>query len=303
MSTMTAIPVTTVSTAITEKPLLFGRSRSLVGMLCSPADRGLSATRPTVVFLNSGIIHRVGPNRLYVEMARQLAHMGFASLRFDLGGIGDSSIDSTEEGSVLDLVRRDINDAIGEATKLSENGRIILIGLCSGADNALQTAVQDTRVDAVVLLDPNFYQPLSFHLHHYARRLRDPRSLRLLLTGRHPVYSRLAAGLRRRGNGAESRDATDPEASPFLAPAELPHRDEMHNRLRGLVSRGCRMLFVFSGGLEEQYNHRDQFYHVFPDLRRAANLSLEYFGDADHTFSDPEIRRRMVDVALRWVVE
>ncbi|HEY5972738.1 MAG TPA: hypothetical protein VIT22_12400, partial [Pseudoxanthomonas sp.] len=48
-----------------------------------------TARGTTVVLLNAGLIHRVGPFRLYVRLARELAESGFDVLRFDLPGIGD----------------------------------------------------------------------------------------------------------------------------------------------------------------------------------------------------------------------
>jgi len=73
-----------------EEAIHFGASKSLVGIVTDPAEDG--GARPAVILLNSGIFHRVGPNRLYVTLARRLALAGFVTLRFDLSGIGDSVI-------------------------------------------------------------------------------------------------------------------------------------------------------------------------------------------------------------------
>jgi len=64
-----------VMNGFTEQALIFGRSRSLVGILVRPAFE-CPAQRPTVVILNTGIIHRVGHHRMYVTLARQLAASG-----------------------------------------------------------------------------------------------------------------------------------------------------------------------------------------------------------------------------------
>jgi hypothetical protein len=70
-----------------EEAVLIGGS--LVGILSRP-PAGVDPAMPGVLLLNAGRIHRVGPNRLYVAIARRLAAMGFAVCRFDLSGIGDS---------------------------------------------------------------------------------------------------------------------------------------------------------------------------------------------------------------------
>ena len=43
-----------------------------------------------VLMLNAGMLHRVGPYRLYVNLAKQLAHRGFYSSRIDQNGKGDT---------------------------------------------------------------------------------------------------------------------------------------------------------------------------------------------------------------------
>jgi len=71
-----------------ERVLRFGDSDNLIGIHTSSAA---SSKRPGIVLVNSGVVHRAGPNRLYVNIARQLAAVGYPVLRFDLSGIGDSS--------------------------------------------------------------------------------------------------------------------------------------------------------------------------------------------------------------------
>lgn len=73
-----------------EKALLFGKTRSLVGVLTDPEHAESAAKRPGVIILNSGLLPKIGPNRLHVKIARRLAAAGFVAMRFDFSGIGDS---------------------------------------------------------------------------------------------------------------------------------------------------------------------------------------------------------------------
>jgi len=73
-----------------EEAVLFGKTRSLVGIITDPHTVVNAHNHPAIVLLNAGVLHRVGPNRLYVKIARKLASAGFVVLRFDLSGIGDS---------------------------------------------------------------------------------------------------------------------------------------------------------------------------------------------------------------------
>ena len=75
---------------VKEKPVQFGPDGNLVGVMARPASGDVASTRPAVLFLNAGVIHRIGPHRLHVNLARYFAMRGVTSLRIDLSGIGDS---------------------------------------------------------------------------------------------------------------------------------------------------------------------------------------------------------------------
>src|SRR5689334_20064244 len=69
-----------------ENAIVFGGDVRLVGIVTTPAET--RADRTGVILLNAGVVHRVGPNRLYVTLARRLAQAGLTVLRFDHSGIG-----------------------------------------------------------------------------------------------------------------------------------------------------------------------------------------------------------------------
>jgi len=274
---------------IAETPVTFGRHESLVGVWCAPERDAASV--PAAVFINAGIIHRVGPGRLHVHMARALAAAGFPSLRFDLGGLGDSVASRAERGTVLEWVKRDIRDAIDYAAARG-SGRVVLVGLCSGADNAIDVAPDDPRVVGLVLLDPNVHRTRAFRMHHFLRAARSPQTWRLLVTGRHPVLRRLG---RRNRRPADSAPAT-----PFLAPSTLPPRELLEQRLHGLTERGCRLFYFFTGGLPFRYNHARQFARTFPRLPYGSAVEVHYRGDWDHTFSDPQAQATLIESVREW---
>ena len=60
-----------------EEAQLFGKTNSLVGIITDPEPTEQGENRPGILLLNAGKVHRAGPNRLYVKMARQFAEMGF----------------------------------------------------------------------------------------------------------------------------------------------------------------------------------------------------------------------------------
>jgi len=137
---------------VEENIVTFGSNRSLVGVITDPAETPADANRPTFVFSNSGVIHRVGPNRIYVKLARDLASLGFRVLRFDLSGIGDSKTrqDNTPYPQSAVEETRQAMDYL--ATTFGAE-RFIVSGICSGAGIALQTARCDDRVCGVVAIN------------------------------------------------------------------------------------------------------------------------------------------------------
>ena len=97
---------------------------------------------PVVVMANSGTDSHVGPNRLWVDLARQLASRGLRSLRFDLSGIGDSPTRPGRPAAVsyspdaLD----DLCDMAAAASP-DDPSNVVLVGLCSSAYLSLEGAL------------------------------------------------------------------------------------------------------------------------------------------------------------------
>jgi hypothetical protein len=77
---------------VTEEAILFGTQSSLVGVITDPPVARQGRRLPAFLLLNAGLVHRVGPNRLHVKIARMLAAMGYVVCRFDFSGVGDSSV-------------------------------------------------------------------------------------------------------------------------------------------------------------------------------------------------------------------
>ncbi len=123
---------------IMERPVIFGESR-LFGLLSEPieAQRGV----PSVVFLNAGLLHHVGPARLWVTLARRLAAQGVRVFRFDIGGIGDSPPHVGARARVS-YPSKAVAD-IAEAMQAIESGPndVVLAGLCAGAYHSIEAGI------------------------------------------------------------------------------------------------------------------------------------------------------------------
>ncbi len=128
---------------IAERTFVFGDPATQVAVVTEPdAPRD---DLPAVVLLSSGIIHRPGPNRLYVRIARSLAARGYRVMRFDFSGIGDSG----QRRDATPFVERAVGEAREAMDRLEREWgvtRFVLTGLCSGAVVAYRTALVDPRV-------------------------------------------------------------------------------------------------------------------------------------------------------------
>ena len=278
-----------------ERVVALGHGGSLVGVYCEP--RGETRRNVCAIFLNSGLVHHVGPNRLYVRLAREFASIGVSSIRFDLSGVGDSGTAAADADTILEQVQQDVAAAIDHAFSNGATG-VVLLGICSGADNSFVTAVRDERVVGIVLIDPNMYRTTTFYLHHIRKRILRGRTWLNLVSGPHSIPNRLAALRKQASAAAEST----PAVSVFLAPTRLPPIEEMRQQLSTLIERDTRMLYIFSGGLEWRYNHRRQLFHAFPGLDWKGRMQLEYYAAADHTFSRVDHQRILIQTIREWLL-
>ena len=276
-----------------ERAVLFGQSRTLVGVVTEPEPAG-GVPEVAFVFLNAGVVHRVGPNRIYVTAARRLAAVGFLGVRFDLAGIGDSPVrrDTTpfEQAAVEDA--REVIAAVHRDYGVS---RFVLVGLCSGAVLAFRTAIADERVVGAVLINPQGFAPSAewnnyvvnrtLARRYWREKLFSVRSWRQALTGR-TNYRQLAAVLLRRALSTFRPDDAVERVAGQLA-ADFRH----------LTQRGVRFLLACSEG-----DFGVDYLSVilgprFARLRDMAHLTLPA---GDHSLTMAVSQRMFFDGVERW---
>lgn len=129
------------------------------GIVCEPVAR---ASRATLVLLSAGLKYRVGPGRLYVELARHFAQEGFRVIRADPSQIGESDgrLESAPIQEIWNTIERGrfVDDGIaliGALRQKCGEGPIFVSGLCGGAVTAEVIAHAKPRlVQGVVALNP-----------------------------------------------------------------------------------------------------------------------------------------------------
>ncbi len=263
----------------------FGSEGQLVGIASHPTLP--TAAAPAVILLNAGVLHRVGPHRLHVLLARRLAALGYTSLRLDLGGIGDSTA-ATDAATFRDSAVADTRLVMGGL----DAGRYVLFGICAGADNAIATALVDERVAGIVLVDPHTYPNRRGKLRELRSKLADLGDARAIV--------RWGLGLaERRIRGQIDRFRRRDEAAPPAEGREAPPLPEFRAQLAALAGRGVGIFAIYSGIHGAAYNAPDQLFEIAPEL--AGKVERAYFPDANHTFTELDTQRALLAAVTTWI--
>lgn len=115
-------------------------------------------TRPVPIIMVHGYFssNKIGPQRLYFQIAQALNKLGYTVLRTDLSGMGES------DGTIEDISFSDhvldtetIIHFVLQRKDLCHSGRIHLIGHCIGCCTALKACQRfEQNVESITLLSP-----------------------------------------------------------------------------------------------------------------------------------------------------
>jgi len=172
---LAALPLRVDGVEITETPIRVDvGEEQLFGVLGLPASGARSET--AVALLNAGAIRRIGPSRMWVDIARRWTARGLTTLRLDVEGIGDATGDGRKYTDVSELYVPgfvgQVEVALDALAEQCGVERFVLLGLCSGAYWSFHTALDDARVSAAIMLNPRV-----LHWHPRLDASRDARKL------------------------------------------------------------------------------------------------------------------------------
>jgi hypothetical protein len=264
-----------------EKPLQFGEGGRLFGILTLPSIPVHDPQqRPVFVFFNAGLLHRVGPHRLYVNLARDLARMGFSSLRVDLAGKGDSPAQpglTSQQSAAADYeeIVRVLESRLGPGPR-------VLVGLCSGADNAIRLSPGDPRVVGLLLLDPVCSPDAGFGIRAFI--------LRYTNTARHIAW------LKRR----LTRPAGSQERVDLMALRDIPTPEQLRSAFESVRDHNGWVLSVFTQYALEFYNQAGQLGRVLGIEGYEKFCTELFWPQAEHTYTLELHRRRLMEVIKTW---
>jgi len=302
---------------IRECTVRFGRSAKRFGIMSEPVEAPVPAM-PIVVLPNAGATHHVGPNRLYVLLARSLSLAGFRCFRVDLPGLGDSVLDDPECENDVYPPTASAEIALTLNTLATEYGSepFILMGLCSGAHTAFHAGLDlaGHRVAECALINPlTFYYKRGMSLrqptykHHtrwqdYMTSIRSPARWLKLMRGESDVRSifssvvtqariRIAAKMRSWRRRWIPADAT------------MTTVDDLETDLPRLLVSGRKLTFVFS--------RMDPGYALLTTgggdtikkLIREKRIAIRFIEGADHTFSARFPRCELIGTIVQHLVQ
>ncbi len=219
---------------------------ALFGILARPLE---NAPAPlAVVLLNAGAIRRIGPNRMWVGLARRWAAQGVPTLRLDVEGIGDADGDASRFSDVAELYVPELVDQVRGALDMLQDVRVssrfVLLGLCSGAYWSFHAALQDQRVSAALMLNPQvLFWDASQETVRDLRKAFLQRSAWLRLLRGESSAARAGTLLREIPAGLAVLARRRLAGRPVAAPSD----EALQEALDRLLRADKRALFVFSG--------------------------------------------------------
>ncbi len=260
----------------------------LVGVIAEPSQ----PCSVGVLVVVGGPQYRVGSHRQFLLLSRRLAAAGYAVMRFDYRGMGDSS----GELFSFESIDADISAALNAfQTACPSVRRVVMWGLCDGASASVLYWQRsgDKRVVGMCLLNPWLRSEAGLartHVrHYYLQRLVSPEFWIKLLSGGVRLFGSLRELWR---NWRLAQSAGDSLFAPY-----------QQIMMTGLSDFAGSLLMVLS---ERDFTALEFIDHLQGSaegrrILRRATLSKVDVAEADHTFSTAVWRKEVEDATLAWL--
>ena len=275
---------------MSETALTFpnARGETLVGVLHQPAQ-----ARGALLFLHGWSGYRTGPHQMLTRAARHFGALGWASLRFDFAGRGDSEGDT--QLATLATMRDDASVALNLLRQTATNGPVIAVGLCSGCEIAVAAA--SDNYDGIALWSAPIFAALptesgqdkkrAANLGKYARKLLNPQTYLKIARGQ--VDTAAVSKAMKGGGGAASKNVESRE------PGQLPP---------GFRARSLANWKKFERPILQIYGDADP---IASDARAwyarnsAAPPQVETVEGANHSFYGLDWERQVFGITENWL--
>jgi hypothetical protein len=286
---------------IRESIMVIGKKKTIVAII-TESNLQNNKKKECIVFINAGFTKHTGPNRIYVRLSRYLADQGFVTCRFDVSGFGDSL--SLKNESFRKNMTSDTIVVLNELVLQRKVSSFILIGLCSGADFAFESACFDPRVAGLVLINGSYINGSAFtkiyhkaekktRLRYYLRHMFSFSSWIKLIT----MKSNLIRLILSRLKSIIIRDKS----------SSLKNNERNENILdvskwQKLADRNVEIILVFAEG--------SVFWDIFKSYVKKSlqtifngNIRIILQRNVDHTFTLLSSQIRLQTTILNWLYE
>ena len=277
-----------------EQPVIMpGQQGDLYGIFTPPAPEA-SPAGLCVILLGR---NRWWVDRLSVKGARWLASRGFACLRFDYHGYGES------EGACefVDTERPYSEDAIAAIRFLRKEfgqQRFVLSGFCFDARTALSAVEEEGgSIEAIVAIAT----PPGDKLTHVTAS-KVGTFLRMPISAKKSALNRaLKSRLYQFFPHLISRPWANQRANGFTP--LVPVSENFKRDIRAIVRSGVRCLFLNGSDDAESYNFKlvERSILAKLDPEHRALFTLETWRDKVHIPRDPQLQREVTERTLLWI--
>lgn len=274
-----------------EATLVFGPDQGLIGTLTLPAARADAAAPCGMVLFNAGVVHRIGPHRINVKLARELARHGIPTIRFDLHGIGDS-LGADGKLSYQQQVVRDLQAAMDTLQDAASVQHFALLGFCSGALPSYWAAQQDARVRHIILYDAFSLQTGKSRRRFFVVRLRNHG----LKTAAFALYLRRAASLLGSLPQWLKSKLRRLRVEAALPVDDRPSKAQLAQGFAQLTQKGVHVSVLQSGADFSNVNYAAQIVEAFGlDDAPIPNLRTALLASIDHVMTSINAQRDFTD--------
>jgi uncharacterized protein len=277
--------------AARERPCVFRcGDDEMLGILHEPGASGPAAG---ILIVVGGPQYRVGSHRQFTLMARAFAAAGFAVLRADYRGMGDSGGEARSFEDVGDDLGAAVDAFRAEVPGL---GPIYLWGLCDGASSALMFANGLPRIQGLMLANPwvrtTTGEARAYVRHYYRGRLLQRDFWQKLLRGRLNVLLAVSEFVTHLRHSRQGRGVPADDGASFIG------------RMQDEAARFPGPILVLLSGRDLTAREFERLHNESVSWQQALTgqrVSWVRLPDADHTFSDRFALERACQESVQWL--
>ena len=282
--------------------------------------------KPVIIFLSPGFNCRTARYRLYLRTAREIVKHGWAVLRFDYRGLGDS--DGVLNFNYLyDLYNKiengffmpDVMSAIHFIKNELNLDKVILIGLCGGSVAAIHTVVQTQSVIGLIPVEtPLLYttndktaasiddRPITHgqadtFLISYFNKIFSINAWKKFLTFKSEyriLIKSIISAISKRIYFKKDSIKNDQWFQDRLGPRT---NLRLIHHLKTFLNRGIKTFFIFSSN-HNAWNFDEIKAGLISNNKIALNnITQHTIKNADPGFSIPEHSREFIDITVNWL--